>query len=143
VGMGWWPGSVRERRRGAGGEAGATACGGGSPGKPRNRVPGLGFERGLDGEVERDEGNPIRGLRGRGGGRRQWPAARGNGDLWCAPSGHGRSGGEGKGGRPSVLTTTRCSGRVCSTAGSGGTTARRRPEARATMAAAAGVDARV
>jgi hypothetical protein len=45
------------------GAAGATACSGGSPGKPRNRVPGLGFERGLDGEVEHDEGNPIRVIR--------------------------------------------------------------------------------
>jgi hypothetical protein len=61
---GWAGGSGR---RGSGG--GAMACGGGSPGKPRKRVPGLGFERGLDGEVERDEGNPIRVIRRGHGGR--------------------------------------------------------------------------
>jgi hypothetical protein len=73
MGTCWQLGAPRERRRGAGGEAGATAtaCGGGSPGKTRNRIPGLVFERGLDGEVEGDTGNPIRGLRGRGGGRRR------------------------------------------------------------------------
>jgi hypothetical protein len=43
-------------------------------------------------------------------------------------SGHGRSGREGKGGWPSILTTTRYSGRACSMAGSGGTAARRAPE---------------
>jgi hypothetical protein len=73
-------------------------------------------------------GNPINGLRGQGDGRRRRPAARGNGDLRCALSGHGRSGREGKGGQSSVLTTTRYSGRACSTAGSGGTAARRAPE---------------
>jgi hypothetical protein len=68
--MGWRLGAAREQRWDAGGEAGATACSGGSLGNPQNRVPGLGFGCGLDGEVERDEGNPIRGLRGRGGDRR-------------------------------------------------------------------------
>jgi hypothetical protein len=104
--MGWRLGAARERRRGAGGEAGATACGGGSPGKLRNCIPGLGFERGLDGEVERDEGNPIRVIwRGHGGQNGGTTAGGGSGSM-ARPCGAGEAGEREGNGPAGVLTTT-------------------------------------
>jgi hypothetical protein len=105
------PAARRERWRAAAGDNAKTRfpaqfrLGSGPRGSAREGEPNCGVER-----------------------EKRRPAARGGGDLRCAPSGHGRHGGEGKGGRPSILTTTRCSRRVCSTAGSDGTAARRAPE---------------
>jgi hypothetical protein len=96
VGMGWRLGAARERRRGTGGELGTMACGGGSPGKLQNRIPGLGFERGLDGEVERDEGNPIRVIMSAGIGRSNGMTASGGAGRWRGRAGVGEREREGK-----------------------------------------------
>jgi hypothetical protein len=122
VGMGW---RLREWRRG-----GATACGGGSPGKPRNRVPGLGFQRGLDGEVERDEGNPIRVIRRGHVGRNDGTMAGGGSGSTARPCGAGEAGERERNGPAGVLTTTGSSWSRCASARGSETAARRRTETR-------------
>jgi hypothetical protein len=65
----------------------------------RNRVPGLGFECGLGGEVEGDEGNLSRGFRGGEIGRSGRATASGGSGTPARPCGHGRAGGRERDGR--------------------------------------------
>jgi hypothetical protein len=69
--------------------------------------------------------------------------AGGGSEASASSCGHGEDVGEGKEWPVRVLTTTGCPGGGCSTAGGSGTAVRRRPEARAAKAAAAGAVARV
>jgi hypothetical protein len=130
VGMGWRLGAAREWWRGAGGEARATACGGGSPGKPQNRVPGLGFEHGLDGEVEHDEGNPIRVIRRGPVGRNGGTTAGGGSGSTARPCGAGEAGERERNAPMGVLTTMGSSWSARASVRGSETAARRRTETR-------------
>jgi hypothetical protein len=72
----------------------------------RNRVPGLGFERGLDGEVEGDVGNRSRAIGGGEIGRSGGATAGGGSEAPASSCSHGEDAGEGKERPVRVLTTT-------------------------------------
>jgi hypothetical protein len=141
-----WAAGSRSDGGGCAGGSGRCGSGGGAPaarwrrqrlaGKTQNRVPGLGFECGLDREVEGDEGNRSRGFRGGKICRSVRATASGGSGTPARLCRHGNAGGRERW-SGSILTTTRCSSGGRATAGGSGTAARRRAEARATKAAVA------
>jgi hypothetical protein len=105
----------------------------------RNRVPDLGFECGLGGEVEGDEGNRSRGFRGGEIGRSGRATAGGGSGTPARPCGHGRAGGRERDGREASSPRRGAPAVVVRRRGAREAAVQRAPEARAMTKAPARV----